>query len=236
MAKITQYHTVQQGEDIIKISHIYGVHWQAIWDDPANEGLKQQRPTSGILYPGDVLTIPPSDTIQGQGATDQKHTFRAPRAQAVIELKLLDQGQPLAGLPAKLLIQKPVLSVLNRRDADSSTAETSANEPFVSITDGAGVVKFKIPAIAEEALLAVGDQPEQLYIWHLDIGELDPADTATGIQQRLHNLGMQPGLIDQQPDIVTGYAATLHTALTIGTEDTPDPETLSQQLTDHYGW
>lgn len=173
-------HIVEQGECLASIAQLYGfTDYRAIYDYPANAGLKQMRPDPNILYPGDQLVIPDKDQKTLPCATDQKHRFQLTNQRVVIRIRLRDgHGNPLANKKYQL---------------------TVAGALFKGQTDGNGLLQQPIPADASDGELKVlqgNDQKQVLAAWKLSIGSLDPHLQVSGVQARLNNLGFVCGQVD----------------------------------------
>jgi hypothetical protein len=165
-------HRVQQGECLASIGALYGIPWQRIWDHPDNEELKQRRKSPHVLLPGDTLHVPDKaeKTIDMQTGAAHKIKVRRP----TVPLRLLLQkgnGDPLAGKRYRLEV-----GVLIR---EGQTADD-------------GLVEEEIPADAEAGSLTLWlddreDGPTRVI--PLRIGHLDPAESKSGLEARLKNLG-----------------------------------------------
>lgn len=82
-------------------------------------------------------------------------------------------------------------------------------------TDGEGKIIRPIPPNAQAGHLVVGDatKDEELQEFDLVLGDLDPVETMTGVQQRLRNLGFDPGPIDGEMGPLTSEAIAKFQAL-----------------------
>jgi hypothetical protein len=52
-------HVVKDGECTTSIAHDYGHFWKTLWQDSANTELSDRRVTPNVLFPQDVMMIPP---------------------------------------------------------------------------------------------------------------------------------------------------------------------------------
>lgn len=175
-----QQHTVEQGETLLTIAHRYGLRsWQVIWDDPANEDLRTQRPDPQVLAPGDVVVIPEITPQQHACDTSRRHTFTLPRPKPSIHVTLQDEeGEPYANCTY-------LLTAPGWRYAGETTAE--------------GLVHAEVGVEVKEVALTLWrdpDEPEDAYTWVLNVGHLDPVSTVPGVQARLNNLGFRCGDVD----------------------------------------
>lgn len=82
-------------------------------------------------------------------------------------------------------------------------------------TDGEGKIARPIPPNAQAGHLLVGDvtKDEELQEFDLVLGDLDPIESISGVQQRLRNLGFDPGPIDGQMGPLTSEAIAKFQAL-----------------------
>jgi N-acetylmuramoyl-L-alanine amidase len=166
-------HRIRQGECISSIAARHGLSAEAIWDDPANAALKEDRQDFNVLYPGDVLVIPDRELKEESGGTEERHRFRKKAGTTLLRMQLLDEEGPRANLAYTLEIDGHFLS---------------------GTTDGDGKLEHPIPAGASSgSLLVEGEDPLPL-----SLGDLDPIATVKGVQERLLNLGYECGPVDGQ--------------------------------------
>ena len=177
---MSRMHTVKQGDTMILIAHQNGfASWETIWNHDRNSALREKRPNPQTLYPGDLIFIPEKETKQIAAAVNQKHTFKlkAPH-NPVFKVWLRDEtAEPYANCRYALKIDGEI--VQGRTTAD-------------------GLVSKEVRPTAKHASLKLwlnDADPENVAEWEMDIGHLDPADTISGVQGRLQNLGYQPGQI-----------------------------------------
>ncbi|MFB3813534.1 MAG: peptidoglycan-binding protein [Terriglobales bacterium] len=186
------WHTVKQGEWLSKIAASYGLPWKLIWDHPKNASLKQRRDPN-ILFPGDQIFIPSSETREESRNTDKKHDFVIEKQPDFFELTLLyPGGEPIKDEPYTLHITDP---------------------PLTGTTDGNGHFKHENldPMSLHDGLLELPGVGVQMWV---GLGTLNPShskaahsnepsrydDGLSGIQMRLLNLGYDPGSTDGQLD------------------------------------
>jgi hypothetical protein len=162
-------YTVEQGDCLSSIAARFGFAPAALWNLPENAALKQQRKDPNVLYPGDVVHVPDKQLRTECGATQQRHRFRKKNTPAKLRLLLLDRkDQPRANVKYQLLV-----------DGRWSSGTT----------DASGMIETTMPPHAASGTLVIegeGSLP-------LDLGGLDPAETETGVIQRLKNLGYDCG-------------------------------------------
>jgi hypothetical protein len=168
-------YVVQPGDCVSSIAYEHGHLWQTILNHPANSEVKAARSNHNVLLPGDRLTIPPVRRKEESAETDKRHTFRLKGVPEMFRLRLLDQAdQPRADLPYVLVI---------------------GERTFKGTTNSNGELQHPIPPDARQAHLTVdsGDDVEEI---ELQLGNLNPRDTVTGVQSRLTNLGFDCGPVD----------------------------------------
>jgi hypothetical protein len=158
-------HVVQGGEYLDKIAHRLGFPGELLWRAARNAELRQQRPNPNLLAGGDVLWVP-KEKARGEEPVDvgseNRYERRVPRVKVVVWLHRRD-GSPLAGEPCEV------------------------RGLGIQVTSGAdGKVEVELPIHVREAELWI---PKLQMVQPILVGDLDPADTAAGLKQRLANLG-----------------------------------------------
>ena len=167
-------HYVKSGEYLSLIGCNYGIPWQKIWDDPANAAFKEKRKDPNVLYPGDELMIPVVDPAEYSCATDQRHKFIISAALNKICIVIRDElNNPLKGV-------EYVIDIAGYPQIKGKTADD-------------GKVKADVAENLDSARLTF---PQLNRSFVLEIGQLDPVSRISGVQQRLRNLGFDPGPID----------------------------------------
>lgn len=164
-------HTVASGDCLWTLARRYGVPWKKIWEHGANQELRARRGNPNVLLAGDEVVIPdPVEKVVAAG-TEQKNSFRAP-GKLELSVRLLDfVHQPLADVEYAFVID-------------------GKKQPAAR-TGGDGLATAEVSRTLRTASLALpwGTFP-------IELGSLDPARTVSGMQQRLRNLGFDPGPID----------------------------------------
>jgi len=199
-------HTVKPGDCISSIADQHGRFWQQLWDHADNAQLKDLRKDPNVLNPGDVVVIPDLQNHEESCATEQKHRFRRKGVPAKLKVRILRDDKPRAKLPYVLEI-------------DSITVKGN--------TDGDGFVKGDIPPGARKGRLTVG-KGDDLDVFDLLLGTVDPIDTDEGLLDRLDCLGF---------DVSQGLGPALKDFQTkVGLEPTgtPDDE-VRDQLKERFG-
>jgi N-acetylmuramoyl-L-alanine amidase len=171
-------HTVAQGECLSRIARHYGLaDYRRIYEHPDNAGLRKQRPNPNLLYPGDVLVIPETETKAEPCATDQHHAFRAKVPRRWLRIAVEDED--------------------NKRLANQRYNLQLDDIKLSGTTDGNGIIEHKIRFDCEKGVLSIGKRKWKIYVAHLNPMEDDTSDEGvSGVQGRLRNLGYDVGPID----------------------------------------
>jgi N-acetylmuramoyl-L-alanine amidase len=206
-------YVVQQGESISSIACAQGLFWETIWWDPVNSALREARGNPDVLLPGDRLTIPEIEIKHVPAATDMRHRYVRRGVPAMLRLRLVDAaGEPRAGVPYTL-------------DAGGMT--------FSGESDPDGWIKHPVPPDARTGKLRFNDGLEE---YDLSLGEVDPIESITGIQARLHNLGYDCGMVDGICGPLTSSALTeFQEANGLPPSGEPDKATKEKLLAAHGG-
>jgi len=165
------WHDVQQGEDLVVITALYGmVDPEKIREHPDNAEFFKTR-SDFVLAPGDRIFVPNRVTKEEIAKAEQKTRFVVRAQKRRLRLILKDpDGEPIA-------------SVVYQLSVDGAWIE--------GMTDGEGAIEEKIPNRVRKASLTVEGRMVELLI-----GELDPVERVSGLQARLDNLGFDPGSVD----------------------------------------
>lgn len=169
-------HVVEPGECLSCIAAAHGMTWQKLWDLPQNRPLREKRKDPNILLIGDIVFIPEKDLTSASTPSEQLHTFKLVQGGARLRLRFLVQDVPRANAPYRLIV-------------DGISIQGTTNDDgvlFESIPPGALSGKVEFPQGANGVKS----------IYEILFGQLDPIDEIAGIQQRLFNLGFDPGPID----------------------------------------
>jgi hypothetical protein len=160
---------VDQGECISSIAYEYGFFPDTLWNLAENAELKQKRKDPNVLFQGDEVFIPDKREKTESGATEQRHRFRKKTTPAKLRLRLLDENnEPRANVTYQLLIE---------------------GQWFNGTTNSNGMLEHTIPPNSRTGMLLLENEGSI----PLDLGELDPWDTDSGVKQRLKNLGYDCG-------------------------------------------
>lgn len=173
-------YVVSEGECISSIAMKTGHFWEKIWNDAANEELKEVRKDPNLLLPGDRVTIPEKTEKQEPGETEQRHRFERKGEPSQINMVIEENGEPRANQPYELVV-------------DDRLTRTGTTDPNGRLIEN-------IPGISKRAVLKVGPPEEgpadDIVTYDLDLGAVYPITELAGVQQRLENLGYAPGPID----------------------------------------
>jgi len=165
---VPKTYLLRQQDCLSSIAIQHGLTAATIWNDPANDSLRHIRKNYNILLPGDELVIPDMRKGEVSAATEQKHTFRRHGVPDKLRITLLDdEGEPRKKLRYTIVI-------------DGHTTD--------GVTDETGTVEITISPKAKTGKLRIGEgEDEEVFV--LSLGGIDPINTLSGAQQRLHNLG-----------------------------------------------
>ncbi len=167
-------YTVQSGDCISSISDRFGLFWKTVWEAAENSELKKLRGAPNVLQAGDVVFVPDIRPKTENGATEQRHTFRRKGVPAKLVFQACEDGEPKADRSYRISV-------------DGQLTEGK--------TDADGRLEISIPPGALRAEVYIDDEDGEIR-YKIDLGGLDPADSTTGVQQRLRNLGFYVGPID----------------------------------------
>lgn len=173
-------HIVRKGEYLSLIARNHGfADWRKIYNHADNAEFRMKRPNPDILFAGDTLIIPDCRPRSVDLQTGKRHRFRLKRPSPALHLTLKDsEGEPLGPQPYRMEVAGRLLEG--------------------NLTD-AGKLEVALPGGAREAKLTVFLDAQRRQVMSrmaLKIGELDPIDEVTGMQERLNNLGFECGQSD----------------------------------------
>jgi len=170
--------TVSLGDSIPSLAKDNGFFPDTIWNHPQNAGLRAKRKSQNQLFPGDEVFIPDLRKGSETRSTDGTHKFHRKGVPAKLVLQLKKLGQPRKN-------EKYVLVV----DGTS----------YNGTLDGDGKLQQFIPPDARGGQLILSGGKE---IIPIRIGDLNPIEELSGVQQRLNNLGLfcgnEDGTLDDQ--------------------------------------
>jgi hypothetical protein len=161
---------VGAGETTMSLAKKNGFFWRTIWDHPENAQLKAKRKDPNVLFEDDEIFIPERQTKEVSKGTEQEHVFKLKGEPAKLKMRLMALGKPRANV--------------------SYILEIDNGEKIEGKTDGDGRIEHFIPNDASRGSLIIEGGKE---IYPLRLGQLDPLDLISGVQQRLKNLGYNCG-------------------------------------------
>lgn len=176
-------HRAKADDCIDSIAFEYGLTRDKIWNDAANQQLRQLRDHPNLLCDGDYVAIPDKSTKQENAETELRHRFRK-MGDCHIHIRFLNWDEkPRVGIPYILIVD---------------------TYKYEGETDSSGELRHLIPPSAREGMLMLGEQREERY--QLKIGLLDPIEEWSGIQARLVNLSFMFSPVDGAPGPCTENA------------------------------
>jgi N-acetylmuramoyl-L-alanine amidase len=178
---MTQQHTVAQGETLLRIAKQYGYQTsKALYNHPSNAEFKALRPDPNLIYPGDKITIPPKKEKFIPLRTNSINSFVVQNEKEYFRLQVsYDDGDDVAGKRVVLNIGSQTIDTvlqsdglieieLNNNDALTGTVDLYLNEGETTPTKS----------------------------FNVQIGNLDPIETLSGVQGRCNMLGFNCGTVD----------------------------------------
>lgn len=157
--------TVSSGQSIVSIAKDHGFFWETLWKHGGNGGLRAARSDPNVLYEGDVVHVPEITKKHESRPTEARHVFKRKGDPVKYRLQLMHFGSPRANEGYLLEI---------------------GGERIEGTTDGDGKLEEFLPGNSTSGRLLLRDGEE---VYPVRVNRLDPADTITGAQQRLRNLG-----------------------------------------------
>ena len=175
-----QYHKVQSGECLASLTDKFGfTDYHAIWDDGNNAQLNKLRKNPNMLVPLDILYVPDKAQRSDSKSTSATHNFVIGGQPTFLRVVIEDEnGKALAGNKYELTLDK-----------DIKTGTLGSD----------GSLEEKIPPSLMSARLTIhtgASSTSVSYVWTIALGTLQPADTVSGVQARLSNLGYPCGSVD----------------------------------------
>jgi hypothetical protein len=146
-----------------------GFFWRDIWEHGENAALKEKRKDPNVLFAQDDIFIPEKVKKTVSKGSESEYTFKRKGEPSKLKMRLLALDKPRKN-------ENYVLKV--------------AGKLIQGTTDGDGKLEHFIPGNAKIAQLILREGKE---IMNLTLGGLDPLDLATGVIQRLNNLGYKTG-------------------------------------------
>ncbi len=176
---------VRSGDCVSSVANEKGYFWKTIWNEPANQEVKETRVDPNVLLPGDRLTIPDKRRKDVSVPAEARHRFKRLGEPAKFHVRLMADGEALCNQPYKVKID-------HKPGPDGTT-------------DADGNVSFPIPGKTDKIELLVGEGDNQReYVFEL--GEMAPLSEIRGVQQRLRALGYPIEQITDELDEPTKQA------------------------------
>ncbi len=168
---------VGQTDSILSIAKSHGFFWKTIWNHGKNAQLKQKRKDPEILQAGDEVFVPKPEPKKVTKGNESRHKFKLKGEQAKFKIQLKQMGEPRKDEDYILVVNGTIIT---------------------GKTDGDGKIECDIPNDANSAELKLQGGKES---YTYSIGHLDPADSPSGVRQRLENLGyvVESGDNDKMP-------------------------------------
>ena len=148
---------VRQGDCLSSIAAKTGFFWETIWNYAENFQLKNLRKDPNILFPGDILTIPPFELKEVSGATEQRHIFVKKCEPAKLRLRFLEDDEPRSD-------EEYILRIDGRFQRGK--------------LDSDGRLETKIPPTASRVEIIFEDEEPIL----VQLGTVDPITEVSGVQ------------------------------------------------------
>lgn len=178
---MTQQHTVAQGETLLRIAKQYGYQTsKALYNHPSNAEFKALRPDPNLIYPGDKITIPPKKEKFIPLRTNSINSFVVQNEKEYFRLQVsYDDGDDITGKRVVLNIGSQTIDTVLQSDG-LIEVELNNNDALTGSVD---------------LYLKDGDTtPTKSFA--VQIGNLDPIDTLSGVQGRCNMLGFNCGKVD----------------------------------------
>ena len=178
---MTQQHTVAQGETLLRIAKQYGYQTsKALYNHPSNAEFKALRPDPNLIYPGDKITIPPKKEKFIPLRTNSINSFVVQNEKEYFRLQVsYDDGDDVAGKRVVLNIGSQTIDTVLQSDGlievelDNNDALTGTVDLYLNEGETTPTKSFAV-----------------------QIGNLDPIETLSGVQGRCNMLGFDCGTVD----------------------------------------
>jgi len=160
---------VGEGQTTSSIAKQNGFFWRTIWEHAENAELRKKRKDPNVLFADDIIFVPDRKPKEVSKGTEQEHVFKLKGEPAKVKVQLFKLGKPRAN-------EDYILEVDGKQTP--------------GVTDGEGKLEHFIAPDAKSGKLTLKGGKE---VHNLRLGNLDPLDTPSGVQQRLNNLGYNCG-------------------------------------------
>jgi len=178
---MTQQHTVAQGETLLRIAKQYGYQTsKALFNHPSNAEFKALRPDPNLIYPGDKITIPPKKEKFIPLRTNNINSFVVQNEKEYFRLQVsYDDGDDVAGKRVVLNIGSQTIDTVLQSDG-LIEVELNNNDTLTGTVD----------------LYLNEGETTPTKSFNVQIGNLDPIETLSGVQGRCNMLGFNCGTVD----------------------------------------
>lgn len=143
----------------------FGFDADEVWNDSANDELRERRSTPEMLAPGDVVYLPDAAPEPRSLSARTNNRFRGRLPTVPVEVAFHYGGEPIA---------------------NTSCTVEGLPQPLNTETDGDGVARFDAPMNSGEVWVVFEDPSARFRVM---VGHLDPHDEDSGALHRLVNLG-----------------------------------------------
>lgn len=217
-------YTIQQGDTLLRIAKQFGLSGsKALYMHPSNAAFRQLRPDPNLIYPGDRINIPESQSSVYFGLPDRRHVFvhsgSGAAEKELLRFALKDSdGQLMSGLRATLV--------------------TGGQSRKATVSED-GVLEFDLTECAESEgelqVFTAEGSADPSHRFNIQFAHLDPIDTISGIQARCNNLGYDCGTVDDLlGDATRRGIRAFQTAHGLINDGEPGPKTQAR-LEEAYG-
>ncbi len=181
-------HVVRQGEHLARIAHRAGFEVsRPIWEMGENSSLRKQRENANVLFPGDVLVLPPREVRHEPCVTEKRHRFVRKSEKLLLRVALQGpKGRPLAG-------------------HECTVAVDTQSTPSELVTDSKGFIEVGLHPDSESGSVTdhgaagsvTADSKGIRFEREIEfrVGHLDPVTEVSGQIARLNNLGYDAGVL-----------------------------------------
>lgn len=160
-----QTFTIGPDDSIISIAKANGFFWQTVWDHPNNSSLKSLRKVPEVVQSGDKVYVPKAEPKKVSKPSEARHKFKLKGEQAKFKMRFKQLGQPRANEDYIMVIDGVIKTGKTDADGEINTdIPNDARGGEIKLNNGKEIIPFRI-------------------------GRLDPKDSASGVRQRLVNVG-----------------------------------------------
>lgn len=167
---------VRQGDYLAKIAFTEGFDGEQVWNHEKNAPLRESGREPNVLCPSDVLCIPEESAL--------------PQPLSLECANSLSALVPVTKVLVRFVMRESSL-------ASATFVATGAGFETRGAADAEGVVHIDVPTVVSRVEIYFEEHGVR---FGLMIGHLDPMCEATGIKQRLANLGCISDLNDELDD------------------------------------